>query len=535
MLIATLCGLCFSQLATAKSLPANPVFKHVSNDEPLVDLLRGFGAELGLPVIISSQVEGKVNAQFRDRPRAFLSKVATVYNLIWYFDGSSLYVYHQNEVMTKVIKSEHLSIRELERSLKNLGVLDETSKWQSLPRQKIAYISGTPRYIELAKELTEILDKKASTQAESSYTIEVFPLKYALAYDQVHTVRGEKVTTKGVATILHELVGNGQTAQVSVTDENDVKTMAEPSPVATIKANQRLNAVVIRDKPANMALYSELINSLDRPANQVEIDVSMIDISTDKISKLGIDIEHTKDSASRGSFTFDSGMYQQAKNAVGGGATTLVVGKASEFFGRLSMLKQDGDAKVLSRPSVLTVDKVEAVIDHSRTFYVKVSGREVADLKSVTVGTMVRVTPRIVEESDGRWIHLSVDLEDGDHTGGVVDNLPIVSKSTINTNAIIAEDSSLLVGGFFRDKQESSSRKIPILGDLPILSYFFNWESDNSERVTRLFLISPRILNVNDGRNNVSATDVLGSFKGMDPRKSLPRFGNETGFSGESK
>ena len=162
----------------AKSLPHEPVYTVVAKDEDIRKVLEGFAANLGIPIKMSAALKGRVNGKISERPGAFLQKLANVYNIMWYYDGSVLFVYSSEEVVTKIVRVKHTSIAKLKRTLKRLEILDDGSRWQSIPQQKLAYISGPPRFVELASELSQVLDESVSKNS-GAFAVEIFPLKYA--------------------------------------------------------------------------------------------------------------------------------------------------------------------------------------------------------------------------------------------------------------------------------------------------------------------------------------------------------------------
>ena len=155
----------------------------------------------------------------------------------------------------------------------------------------------------------------------------------------------------------------------------------------------------------------------------------------------------------------------------------------------------------------MTLSDVEAVFDNSQTFYVKVGGYQDVDLFNVSAGTQLRVTPHVFKDKDQVRIKLLVAIEDGSVTGRNVDNIPIVERSTINTQALIQEGESLLIGGLVRESSGSNVDKIPLLGDIPVVGNLFKTRSDTKGRVERMFLISPRL--AAPGRSAAAAARLL--------------------------
>jgi type III secretion protein C len=179
-----------------------------------------------------------------------------------------------------------------------------------------------------------------------------------------------------------------------------------------------------------------------------------------------------------------------------GGAISAVIGNRYPFVARITALQTDGAAKVVSSPQVVTLSNVEAVFDNSSTYYVRVAGREDVDLFNVTAGTRLRVTPHVFNDGDGAArIKLLVQIEDGGLTGQSVDNLPIVERSGINTQALISEGESLLIGGMVRDSSTAGVDKVPLLGDIPLLGNLFKTQRKGGQRIERMFLITPRLAN----------------------------------------
>lgn len=104
------------------------------------------------------------------------------------------------------------------------------------------------------------------------------------------------------------------------------------------------------------------------------------------------------------------------RKGIEGGAAlgSLVDSKGLDYLlARVNLLENEGNAQVVSRPTLLTQENTQAVIDHSETYYVKISGERVAELQGITYGTMLRMTPRVIQMGDRPEISLSLHIEDG--------------------------------------------------------------------------------------------------------------------------
>jgi type III secretion protein C len=174
--------------------------------------------------------------------------------------------------------------------------------------------------------------------------------------------------------------------------------------------------------------------------------------------------------------------------------TTVIPDAGSFLMARLKILESDGDARIVSRPSILTLDNLGALIDLSETFYVEAIGERVANVVPVSVGTTLKVTPHIVEINGRQSIRMVVDIEDGTIQSREIKSLPTIRKSTIGTQAVMKENESLLIGGFNQEQELKQTDFVPGLGNIPFIGIFFKKKSKKIEKRERLFLITPKIL-----------------------------------------
>jgi type III secretion protein C len=244
--------------------------------------------------------------------------------------------------------------------------------------------------------------------------------------------------------------------------------------------------VIVRDLAERLPRYEQLIASLDVEPQSLEIEATIIDVNTDKARELGIEWRWSNDGR--------SASFSGAVPSTGsGGVASVVLGSLGQFFARIRALQNEGAARIVSSPQVVTLSNVEAVFDNTSTFFVRVAGREQVDLFNVSAGTTLRVTPHVFRDKESTRIKLLVNVEDGNITNRQVDQIPVVERSTVNTQALIAEGESLLIGGMVRETQATSEDKVPGLGDVPVVGNLFKTKSSQNTRVERMFLITPRM------------------------------------------
>ena len=409
------------------------------------------------------------------------------------------------------------------------------------------------------------------------YELRVFYLRYARADDTTLRTGDREVRVPGVATIVARVMGDGlpigtvggsygaQQVRQSVprlmgkgldsvapdssrstpydNDEEDylglpgqepIVVQAQPAPQAgpRITVDPSLNAVIVRDRPENMPAYEGLVRSLDVAPQIVELEATIIDINVDRLRELGINWRFR--SGDWGAL-FGGDIVRRTGNPLTDSLNTGsvnrglslsgIIGANNEFIARISALEEKGAAKVVSRPQLVTLSNVEAVFDRTRTFYVRVAGDRQVDLFNVTAGTVLRVNPHVLVDNGQPRIRMVVNVEDGALLDGTVDRIPVVERASVNTQALIAEGESLLLGGLTVNSDMDAETAIPVLGQIPVLGELFKSRSKRRQHVERLFLISPRINRLD---TPTMTSPMPTSFGGAPASPPAPRLQMET-------
>lgn len=502
-LLRPLLWTCFAVMAWLRPVMAQELdwvpmpYSYVAEGESLRDVLVNFGANYEVSVVVSDKVNDQVNGQFEhDEPLAFLQQLASLYNLVWYYDGNVLYVFKNSEVQSRLINLEQTGAAELKQALQRAGIWEPRFGWRPDADNRLVYVSGPPRYLELIEQTALALEQQTQLRSEKTgpLAIEIFPLKYASATDRSIQYRDTDVEAPGLATILARLLSDAGVQMVN--GEGNKKGAAVTSGQAIVQADPSLNAVIVRDTPERMAMYGKLIAALDKPAARIEVALSIIDINAEDLSQLGVDWR----------VGIRTGSNQQViikttgdRKGIEGGAAlgSLVDSKGLDYLlARVNLLESEGNAQVVSRPTLLTQENTQAVIDHSETYYVKISGERVAELQGITYGTMLRMTPRVIQMGDRPEISLSLHIEDGgqkvNSTG--IDGIPTISRTVVDTIARVSHGQSLLIGGIYRDEINENLSKVPFLGDIPYLGALFRSKDTQTKRSVRLFIIEPRLI-----------------------------------------
>ncbi len=521
--------------------PNHRPFRYFADDDSLKELLNNFGANYSVAVVVSDKISEKVSGRFTPQhPNEFLDYLAQVYNLMWYYDGAVLHVYKANEIRSRLLQLETLTTRELRSTLMSTNVWDPRFHWRAVEDKGLVYLSGPPDYVDLIVQTAQALESRILRQANpiDELFVELIPLRYASATDREVSYRNQKVIVPGVASVLRRLVSGVQTQVVTVNhqmaDEKPREIKANPPTLglATVEAEPGLNAVIVRDTQARLPLYRQLVAQLDKPQTRIEVALSIVDISANHIRQLGVDWRAGISVGSNRILDIKTtGDVTGGDVTLGSGATFQSLLDASNLnylLAQVRLLESEGSAQVVSRPTLLTQENVEAVLNNSNTFYVKLLGSETTALEEVSYGTLLKIVPRIVGDRfvEHPEINLSLHLEDGSEIpDGSVDDLPSVRKTEISTLATVKQGQSLLIGGIYRDEVSQQLRKVPLLGDIPFLGALFSSKTSVTRRTVRLFIISPRI--VVDGISDNVFIDNQYDLR--------PPFGQRDSLSNDSK
>lgn len=381
----------------------------------------------------------------------------------------------------------------------------------------------------------------------------VFYLRYARAEDTLVTAGGRETRVPGLATILQNLVLDQKPGGSAVGSPLGARLVRQSQPrlkgqgldavapdaaqtpiggnyantdvlgggypgevmaplsqdIVRIEPSAYLNAIIVRDVPERMAAYDSLIRALDVEPQLVEVEATIIDINVDKLRRLGINwrlgsggfgaLFGSGDAAADGRLSRIPGSRRTNVDNITpsgqGGTISTIIGSQREFIARVTALEDKGAARIVSRPQVMTLSNVEAVFDRTRTFYVRVAGREEVDLFNVTAGTVLRVNPHVFRDHDQTRIRVLVNIEDGNISPtSAVENIPIVDRSSVATQGMVLDGESLLLGGMITDADVNNEYKVPLLGDIPLLGELFKFREKQKGHTERLFLITPRLV-----------------------------------------
>jgi type III secretion protein C len=518
-----------------RSLPrlAESRFVYKAEGKRLPELLLDFAASQNTPAIVAEGIDGMVHANFDTTPRQFLDAISKTYGVIWYHDGTAIYFYPAKSIQSRIFRLKGYSQAQLQELMHSLKLGDQRYPLKFDSAQKSLLVYGPPRHIELVASAIESLDIGATEGNER--VVRVLPLRFASAGDRTlgeHTIVGvasilrslysgiapANTTPGGLARSPRQLGGKIKALQamgpgkfmpeLNLKPPGDAGGAAAQTPARSMQSpidqiddapsfesDEGTNAVIVQGRANRMQEYADLVKQLDVQPELVELEATIIDVSTDNASSLGVDWA-VRGQRSSVSVTSPAGVPLDATASAPGAftLTTLLANAGRELMLRVHALEAQGKAKIVAKPKVLGVANRPAYMQATRQAMVRVAGNLEANLFTVEAGTRLQVTPQVIARNDGNQLKLSLYIMDGNFESRLIDGIPVIKRSEIRTEAHVRNGESLLIGGITVDSDANELNVVPILSDLPLVGGLFKWRTAQSSRSERLFLITPRLL-----------------------------------------
>lgn len=380
------------------------------------------------------------------------------------------------------------------------------------------------------------LIKKLDVQGESANEkIHVYYLENADAEDVATTLssltsgaRGRSSARRGRRT-----ARRGKTGSTTATlFEGDVK----------VSADKPTNSLVIVGTNRDYMSLRRVIRKLDIPRRQVFVEATILEISLDKNRNLGFSY-HGAGLAGTGSDdslvfggTQSSDLSSLLVNPLGmmgmaagirgpeiaGSGTLLGVGTDVPAFGVMfQALQNNSNVNVLSSPHILTTDneKAEITVGQNLPFQGSMmgggmgsalgamgaaaggQGGQALNLASMLGGVSVqrqdvalklKLTPHV---NDSDMVRLELEQEVSDIISQNFNGLgPATSKRQAKTVVVVRDQQTVVIGGLMSNRVRNSASKIPILGDIPLLGYFFKYSKKTMEKTNLLIVLTPYVI-----------------------------------------
>lgn len=269
----------------------------------------------------------------------------------------------------------------------------------------------------------------------------------------------------------------------------------------TAVANETTNTLMVLTPEKNFPRVQAILDSLDTPQPQVLIRVLIAEVTIDDELDIGVEGEFFNLSGSIESALTDFGV------AAAGGGFKAVVVDSNDFLISIRALQQLGKLEIVSRPYILASDNQPSNMLVGEEFPFVTNTREtdagntINTIEYRDIGLILNVTPQI--NPDNR-VTLDVSQELSALTGRTVAiseqlNAQVIAKRLAETRIAIKDGQTIVIGGLMEDKNTSTDRKVPLLGDLPAVGALFRRTQEVKSKTELLIFLTPEIIrDIND-------------------------------------
>ncbi len=345
---------------------------------------------------------------------------------------------------------------------------------------------------ELDAQEQQVLEQAQMASELAALSSEILSIKYAKASD-----------------IAELLVGEGEITMLSSR--------------GSITVDERTNSLLLRDLPGNIIVIKDIIDTLDVPIKQVQIEARIVTVNEGNLDELGVrwGITNTNGSTTVGGSIESNlaavGLYDGGSGTSGGGlpvddflnvnlglanpAASSIAFQVAKLGSNLlldlelSALQAESKAEIISSPRLITTNKNPAYIEQGTEIpYLEASSSGATSVSFKKAVLSLMVTPQITPDN-----RLVLDLTvTQDRPGQVVKTgtgeAVAIDTQRIGTQVLVDNGETVVLGGIYQHSLSNSVEKVPLLGDLPLLGVLFRRSSENIGKKELLIFVTPKVV-----------------------------------------
>lgn len=264
-------------------------------------------------------------------------------------------------------------------------------------------------------------------------------------------------------------------------------------------SDSRSNSIILREVPANISKVTNLIAELDKPARQIKISTQLLEVFTTDLQEFGIAWTAAgtyKPSKPLGAPPSSRSYPQKGEvltargTDVAGRYSVSAIGSGWSVDAVVEALVSSGKGKIIAHPEITTLDNTTARIQVGQKIPIKQfdqSGNVV--IKFEEIGTILEVTPHITAKN-----RILMHLKPERSTFQFDPNGIIINTSNAETNVIVENGQTAVIGGLTTQDEVESEIGIPILKDIPIIGMLFRFRQTKTESRDLVIFVTPTIV-----------------------------------------
>ncbi|MFH1397534.1 MAG: secretin N-terminal domain-containing protein [Candidatus Omnitrophota bacterium] len=258
-----------------------------------------------------------------------------------------------------------------------------------------------------------------------------------------------------------------------------------------IEVDARTNSLVITDIVDRIDRIRDVAVQLDTKTPQVMIEAMLIDLKLTNEEQLGINWTMTLKEMSQRSMIQNLGLSGATTGEIRYGKTIM---PWADFTAVMNFWIEQKRVNILANPKVLTLDNLAANIDINEqipyTQQTTTDQGTVASTQFKDVGIKLSVVPHITKDN---FIFLNIKTEQSFRSGWTPDNQPIIDSRKAETNLMVKDGETIVIGGLRKKEDTVTTDKLPILGSIPYLGKLFNRSNRSKIESELVIFVTPRV------------------------------------------
>jgi type IV pilus assembly protein PilQ len=300
-----------------------------------------------------------------------------------------------------------------------------------------------------------------------------------------------------------------------------------------VSFDKRTNVIIYTDVPSKLSVARKLINSLDMPTPQVQIEARIVEAESTFLREIGVQwggsvlansangnptglifpsnigmaggnmdqLTSTGGIGSAGAANPDFAVNLPASTGQGsGGALGMTLGSLAGAVNinlRLSAMEEVGHVRSIATPKITTLDNVEAKISQGVEIPYPQSSAQGNTVIMKQAVLSLAVTPHVTNDNNVK-IKVKVTKDEPDETNRGADGSLGIAKKSAETQMLVKSGDTAVIGGIYKRQSTLVYRKVPWFADIPVIGWLFKSKYKRDNRSEILIFITPRVLNRSD-------------------------------------
>ena len=337
-----------------------------------------------------------------------------------------------------------------------------------VPGQRVLVVRGTEKQQEEVQRILEKID--VPPEAGPPIYQRTFKLSNARAKD-LAKVLSEALKAKGLSSTT--AAGN---------QEGAAQGPANPgSSTVSIVADERTNTLIVTGTAEQLALVEELIPKLDKPVEQVNVQVRIQEVTRSTLNSLGLNWE-----TAGGNLV--AALAETGLRLIFDSTRSLA---ALNINATLNALEKQGLSRRVNDSNITVLNNQTGKIQSGFTFFIRKVVEGKVEKVPYDAGVIVQVTPQVTNSGEiVLKVHTEVsDILERNPVDGDVDKL---SKQVSETILRVKDGQTVVIGGLIKSSMKHSKQGIPLLSDIPVLGALFSQTSDEQEDNELIIVLKAR-------------------------------------------